>query len=254
MKRSLYLYLFLLAALFLPALSRSQTVDEIIAKNTEARGGIEKLRAIKSLRVTARFSQGTLRATYVQENKRNDKVREETIIQGLARVQAYDGKSGWQINPFGGRKDPELMSADDTKQLILDSDLEGFLIDYKEKGHKAELIGHDSMEGTDCYKIKVTLKDGDVLYYYLDADSYLEIKIETQSMVRGAVVYNDTMLGDYEQVAGVYFPFSIEAGETNGPSGKRIRLTVEKVDINPSLDDSRFSVPAPSAKPTAAAK
>jgi outer membrane lipoprotein-sorting protein len=93
-----------------------------------------------------------------------------------------------------------------------------------------------------------------VRYYYLDADSYLEIKIETQSTVRGAVVYSETMLGDYERVAGVYFPFSIETGETNSPSEERIRLTVEKVDINPSLDDSRFSVPAPAAKPTAAAK
>ncbi|HTP68915.1 MAG TPA: outer membrane lipoprotein-sorting protein [Dongiaceae bacterium] len=247
MKRCVYL---LLAVAFLsPSAVRSQTVDEIIAKNAQARGGIEKLRAIKSVRITARLSQGTFRATYVQENKRADKVREETIIQGMAQIQAYDGKSAWQINPFGGRKDPELMSADDTKQLILDSDLEGFLIDYKEKGHKAELVGHDSVEGTDCYKIKLTLKDGDVRYYYLDADSYLEIKIETQSTVRGAVVYTDTMLGDYEQVDGVFFPFSVEAGESNSPSDQHIRLSIEKVEINPNLDDTRFSVPA---KPAAA--
>lgn len=247
-------FLLLTAAFLFPSAVRSQTVDEIIAKNAQARGGIEKLRAIKSVRITARLSQGSFRATYVQENKRGDKVREETIIQGMAQIQAYDGKSAWQINPFGGRKDPELMSADDTKQLILDSDLEGFLIDYKDKGHRAELVGHDSVEGTDCYKIKVTLKDGDVRYYYLDADSYLEIKIETQSTVRGAVVYTDTMLGDYEQVDGVYFPFSIEAGETNSPSDQHIRLTVEKIEINANLDDSRFSVPAAPAKPAAAAK
>ena len=252
MKRRLYL--FLVAVFLLPTASWSQTVDEIIAKNAQARGGIEKLRAIKSVRITARLSQGAFRATYVQENKRGDKVREETIIQGMAQVQAYDGHSAWQINPFGGRRDPELMSADDTKQLILDSDLEGFLVNYKEKGHKAELVGHDSVEGTDCYKIKVTLKDGDVRYYYLDSDSYLEIKIETQSTVRGAVVYTDTMLGDYEQVDGVYFPFSIEAGETNSPSDQHIRLTVEKIAINPNLDDNRFSVPTAPAKPAAAAK
>ena len=252
MKR--YFYVLLTAALFLPAALRSQTVDEIIAKNAQGRGGVEKLHAIKSLRITARASQGNFRATYVQENKRGDKVREETIIQGMAQVQAYDGKSAWQINPFGGRKDPELMSADDTKQLILDSDLEGLLVNYREKGHQAELIGHDSVEGTDCYKIKLTLKDGDVRYYYLDADSYLEIKIETQSNIRGAIQYTDTMLGDYEQVDGVYFPFSIESGETNGPSDQRIRLAIDNIEINPSLDDTRFSVPAAPAKPAAAAK
>ena len=252
MKRCIYFLFF--AASMLPASLRSQTVDEIIAKNAQARGGAEKLHAIKTLRITARLSQGSFRATYVQENKRGDKVREETVIQGMAQVQAYDGKGAWQINPFGGRKDPELMSSDDTKQLILDSDLEGFLIDYQEKGHKAELIGHDSVEGTDCYKVKLTLKDGDVRYYYLDADSYLEIKIETQSTVRGAVQYTDTMLGDYEQVDGVYFPFSVEAGETNGASDQRLRLTIEKIEINPSIDDTRFSLPVAGARPTAPTK
>lgn len=248
MKRLLYLVF--TAALFVPFAAQSQTVDEIIAKNAQARGGIEKLHAIKTLRMTARLSEGSFRATFVQENKRSDKVREETLIQGMAQIQAYDGKTAWQINPFGGRRDPELLSADDAKPLILDSDLEGLLIDYKEKGHKAELIGHDSVEGTDCFKIKLTLKNGDVRYYYLDADSYLEIKIETQTTVRGAVQFSDTWLGDYELVDGVYFPFSIEVGETG--SDDRLRLTVEKIEINAPLDDSLFSLPAP--KPAAAAK
>jgi outer membrane lipoprotein-sorting protein len=250
-----FLYVLLIATFFFSASASSQSVDEIIAKNAQARGGMEKLRAIKSLKITARLSQGSFRATYVQENKRSDKVREETIIQGMAQIQAYDGKTGWQINPFGGRRDPELMSADDTKPLIIDSDLEGLLIDYKEKGHKAELIGHDSVEGTDCFKIKLTLKDGDVRYYYLDADSYLEIKIETQTTVRGAVQFSDTMLGDYEQVDGVYFPFSIEVGETGGTE-QRLRLTVEKIEINPPLEDMLFSLPAAKAdaKPATASK
>lgn len=238
----------------LPMGLQAQTVDEIIAKNVQARGGLEKLRAIKTMRVTAKFSQDRLRATYVQENKRDDKVREEVILQGMAQVQAYDGQSAWQINPFGGRKDPEMMSQDDSKALILDSDLEGPLVDYKKKGHTAELIGHDSVEGTDCYKIKLTLKNGDVRYYYLDADSYLEIKFETQSNVRGAVQYNDTLLGDYEQVDGVYFPFSLETAETGTENWAR--FTVEKMEPNVPIDDSRFALPVTKtdAKPAAAAK
>lgn len=234
-------YLALACALLLPVASLSQNLDEIIARNAQARGGIEKLRAMKSLRLTARLSQGSFRATFMQENKRSDKVREETIIQGMAQVQAYDGKSAWQINPFGGRRDPELMSRDDTRALILDADPDGLLIDYKEKGHKAELVGRDPVEGTECYKIKLTLKDGDVRYYYLDADSYLEIKIETQSTVRGAVQFTDTMLGDYEQVDGIYFPFSVEQVETG--TDQWLRLTVEKIEVNPPLDDSVFSLP-----------
>ena len=252
MKRCFWIVL--TAVLLLPLAGNAQTVDEIIAKNVQARGGLDKLHAIKSVRMTAQLSQGPFRASFVLLGKREDKVREETIIQGLAQVQAYDGHTGWQINPFMGRKDPELMSQDDTKPLILDADFEGPLVDYKEKGHKAELIGRDPVEGTDCYKIKLSLKDGDIRYYYLDANSFLEIKVETQTTVRGAVHYSDTMLGDYEQVDGVYFPFSIETGETG--SDQLTRVTIDRIEPNVPLDDSQFSFPASKsgAKPPSAAK
>lgn len=248
------LWIALTTILLLPAGLGAQTVDEVIAKSVQARGGLEKLRAIKTVRMTARLAQGSFRATYVQENKRENKVREEMIIQGMAQVQAYDGKTAWQIDPFEGRKDPELMSQDDSKPLLLDADLEGQLVDYQQKGYKAELVGHDSVEGTDCYKIKLTLKNGDVRYYYLDADSYLTIKYETQTRVRGAVKYEDTMLGDYEQVDGVYFPFAIETGETG--SEQRTRFTVEKIESNVPLDDTQFSLPTSKmdAKSVSAAK
>lgn len=244
----------LAAVLFSALVARAQTVDEIIAKNAQARGGLEKLRSIKTLRMTARFSEDNFRAVYIQENKRDEKVREELVLQGMTQIQAYDGGStaAWQINPFGGRKDPELMSQDDTKALRLDAEPEGLLVDYKQKGHQAELIGHDSVEGTDCYKIKLTLKDGDIRNYYLDADSFLEIKIETQMKVRGAVQYHETMLGDYEQVDGIYFPFSIQTVETGTDDWQR--LAVEKIEVNVSLDDSLFSLPKAPAKPAAASK
>jgi outer membrane lipoprotein-sorting protein len=241
-----FLFMALITVALLPVREQAQSLDEVIAKNIQARGGLENFRAIKTLRVTARFLQGGFRATYVQENKREDKIREELILQGMAQVQAYDGHTGWEIDPFRGRKDANLMSQDDLRALILDADLEGPLVDYKQKGHTAELIGHDSVEGTDCYKIKLTMKNGDVRYYYLDVDSYLEIKFQTQLKVRGAVQYNDTMLGDYEQVEGVYFPFSVETTETG--SDNWARFTVEKIEVNVPLEDTRFSLPAPKAE------
>ena len=97
------------AIAFFSHAASAQNVDEVIAKNIQAHGGVDKLKAVRSIRTTAKFSQGSLRAEFRQENKRADKVREEFIIQGLAQVQAYDGKTGWQISPFGGRKDPELL-------------------------------------------------------------------------------------------------------------------------------------------------
>ncbi|HKN75773.1 MAG TPA: outer membrane lipoprotein-sorting protein [Candidatus Acidoferrum sp.] len=221
---------------------RAQTVDEVIAKNIQARGGLEKLKSVHSLRATSKLTQGSFRAEFRQENKRADKVREEFIIQGLAQVQAYDGKTGWQISPFGGRKDPELLSQDDLKSLAVDADMDGPLIEYKEKGHKAELVGHDSMEGTDCYKIKLSMKNGDVRYYYLDADSFLQLKIEIQTTIRGALQESELYYGDYEQVNGIFYPFTIEQAQKG--SSSRAQISVEKIEQNIPLEDAIFSMPA----------
>lgn len=242
------------AIVFLPVAVNAQTVDEIIAKNVQAHGGIDKMKGVQTIRITGKLDVGSIRAGFLQENKRPDKVREEQIIQGLAASQAYDGKIGWQVNPFGGRRDPELMSQDDLKGLTIDADIDGPLVDYKEKGHKAELVGHDSVEGTDCYKIKLSLKNGDVRYYFLDTDSFLELKIETQSSIRGTIQYAETYFGDYEEVKGLYYSFAFETG-AKGDSN-RVKFAVDKVEINVPLEDSLFTMPIvkPEAKPAGGAQ
>jgi len=196
---------------------------------------------VETRRLTGKLNVGSFRVTIVQENKRPDKVREEGTIQGMTQFQAYDGKTGWQVNPFGGRKDPELLSADDLKGLQVDADIDGPLVDYQKKGHKAELVGHDSVEGTDCYKIKLTLKNGDIRTYYLDADSFLELKLETQTSIRGSIQESETYYGDYEKVDGMYFPFSVEIGQKGDPN--RQVMTVEKIEQNPPIADGRFTMP-----------
>jgi hypothetical protein len=230
------------ACLLLPYSMHAQTVDEVIAKNIQAHGGMEKLKSVKTIRTTGKFTQGSFRAGFLEENKRPGKVREEALIQGLVQIQAYDGKTGWQVSPFGGRKDAELLSQDDLKSLVVDADIDGPLVDYKEKGHKAELVGHDSVEGTDCYKVKLTLKNGDLRYYFLDADSFLEIKMENQSNIRGAVQFTENFYGDYEQVDGLFIAFAYENGEKGNPV--HTKYTVEKVEVNVPLDDALFAMPA----------
>jgi outer membrane lipoprotein-sorting protein len=225
----------------------AQTVDEVIAKNIQAHGGMDKLKSVNTIRVSGKLDIGGFSARFVQENKRPDKVREQAILQGMAQVQAYDGNSGWQVSPFEGRRDPELLSQDDSKGLQVAADIDGPLVDYKDKGHKAELVGHDSVEGTDCYKIKLTLKNGDIRYYYLDTDSLLELKLETQTSIRGTIREGEVYYGDYESVNGVYYPFAVEAGQKGDTN--RVKYTVEKVEQNIPLDDSLFSVPSMKAAP-----
>ena len=239
------------AMALLPAASGAQTVDETIAKYLQAQGGLAKLQAVETRRQSAKFTAGSFKADVVQVNKRPDKVREEFILQGMAQVRAYDGKIGWQVNPFGGRKEPDLLSEDDMKDLVVDADMDGPLVNYKEKGHQAELMGHDSVEGTDCYKIKLTLKNGDIRTYYLDTDSYMELKVETKTFIRGAPQESETYYGDYEQVGGIYFPFAIESGQKGDPD--RVRYTVEKVELNVPVEDTIFAKPAaPTTRPPGA--
>jgi outer membrane lipoprotein-sorting protein len=224
-------------------ITRAQTVDEIIAKNIQARGGLEKIKNLQSLRVSGKLAVGNFRAAFVEENKRPFKVREEQIIQGMVGIDAYDGKLAWHVVPWEGRKEADLLSADDRKGLVEDADIEGQLVDYKNKDHRAEYMGHDSVEGTDCYKIKLSLATGDVRYYFIDCDTFLELKEENELNIRGTVRYTETFYGDYEKVDGVYFPYAIETG--NKGDSEHVKLTIEKIAVNPPLPDSRFAMPAP---------
>jgi hypothetical protein len=237
-----YFLRLLLALATFALLMQAQTVDEIIAKNIQARGGLDKIKSLQSLRVSGRLSIGGFRAAFVQENKRPFKVREEQILQGMVGIDAYDGKIAWHIVPWEGRKDPDLISADDSKALIEDADIEGQLVDYKNKDHRAEYMGHDSVEGTDCYKIKLTLASGDVRYYFIDTDTFLELKIENELNVRGTVRYTETYFGDYEKVDGIYFPFALESGSKGDT--ERVKYTIDKIAVNTPLPDSRFAMPA----------
>jgi hypothetical protein len=112
-----------------------------------------------------------------------------------------------------------------------------------------EYLGHDSVDGDDVFRLKVTLKNGDILYYYLDPDSFLEIRTEKQQFIRGAMRETVTDLGSYKQVAGVYYPFSIETGPKGDPSSKA-KITFQKMEANVPIDDSEFKMPSAPAVPS----
>ena len=104
----------------------AQTVDEIIAKNIQARGGADKLKSVQSVKSTATMAMGPgMEAPGVLIQKRDNLARLEFTIQGLTAVQAYDGKNAWQVMPFMGKKDPELMSADEAKEMEETADMDG---------------------------------------------------------------------------------------------------------------------------------
>jgi len=230
-------FLFLAAA----ASAHAQTAEELVAKNIQAKGGLEKIKAIQTLRMKGRLQQGGFTAQVGQEAKRPGMLRSTFTVQGMTAIQSYDGQTGWQISPFQGRKDPELLGEDDLRDLVEDADMDGPLVEYKEKGNTVEYLGHDTVDGDDVYRLKCTLKNGDVVNYYLDPDSFLEIRTERQQFIRGALRERQSDLGSYKPVAGVMYPYSIETGPKNNPD--RVRITIESIEANVAIDDTAFKMP-----------
>src|SRR5213080_1243488 len=227
---------------------KAPTLDELVAKNIEAKGGAEALRGLQSLKLTGKLivNEGQLQLAYTETKKRPDEVRAEFAIQGMTAVQAYDGKEGWKISPFQGRKDPEKLSGDDVKPLMEDAEIDGPLVDWKAKESTLEYLGREDVDGTLAYKIKVVRKNGDVNFVDLDPDHFLEIRILTHRVRHGAQEETETDVGDYEKIGGVFIPFSIESGRKGDPDKQKV--VIEKAEANVPVDDAIFHFPTTASK------
>src|SRR5213078_2638701 len=224
------------------AMAAAQTADDIVAHYVKAVGGMDKIQTVKSLRRSGKFiGGGGFEAVILQENKRDASVREEFSLQGMTGINAYDGKTGWKVEPWAGKKDPEALGEEEMKSIVEDADFDGPLVDYKRKGNKVEFVGMDKFEGTDTYKLKVTKPNGDLYFYYLDSDFYMPIKVDTKRVVRGEEREYETALGDYKLVNGWYLPFAVEVN-TKGHQDKS-KYVYDKIEANVTLDDSRFVMP-----------
>ena len=242
-----------LAAALLFAMTASAadlTVDEILAKNAEARGGLDKLKAVNSLRLNGKMAMMGIEAPITMMQSRPSMMRMEFTFQGMTGVQAYDGTSGWMVMPFMGKKDPEAMTGDMLKDVKEQADIDGPFIDYAAKGHKVELLGKADIEGTPAYKVKLVTKDGSESIVYFDAETFLQVKIDSKRKMQGQEIESETTLGNYQEVEGLLIPFSMEMKPKGGQGGQTI--TIEKVEINPTIDVATYKMPA--AKPAAEVK
>jgi hypothetical protein len=230
---------------FAAPVALSYTAAELAEKNVQARGGIDKLHRIESLRLTGKMlvNGDAIKLGVVTIIKRPQSIRYEAELQGLTQVQAYDGTQAWQINPFQGRKDPEKLSADDAKGLGEDAaDFTGVLVDYKAKGYKLDYLGTEDVDGTETYKLRVTRPNGDITYVYLDPDYFLEIRTVNRRIEHGVPNETVTDYGDYETVGGAYFPFAQSSGAKG--SSDRQKLQYDKAEANARADQAEFRFPS----------
>ena len=232
------------SAFIVSASAQAMSADELVAKNVAARGGMEGIGAIKSLRLQGKMHIAGFGVDIdaSQSYKRPGAYRFEGTLQGMTMVQSYDGKEAWRIFPFQGRKDPERTSADDAKQLAEQADFEGAWVNAAAKGNKLEYVGSEDVDGTEAHKLTVKLANGDVQYVWFDPDAFLVIRTLKQRTVRGVERREESDYSDYEKVNGTYVAFATSSGGVGDT--QKSTFTVEKAEANVALEDSWFAFPA----------
>ena len=216
------------------------SADALIQKNVAARGGAAKWRQVSTLEIQGNMDAGKgVQLPYTMELKRGRKVRVEIAFQGKKAVQMYDGKQGWKVRPFLGHTDAEPFTADEEKKASLDSDIDGPLVDYAAKGTRAEVEGKDLVEGHPAYRLKLTMKDGQVRHVWLDDETYLECKLDGTRRLDGKEKKVETLLRDYRMVDGIKLPYLYETAVDGVKQTGTI--VVSSVRVNPALDDTLFA-------------
>ncbi|HLG35516.1 MAG TPA: outer membrane lipoprotein-sorting protein [Bacteroidia bacterium] len=230
-------FLFLLAT----GIASAQTVDEVISKHIAAMGGKEKLAALQTAKITSSLDMQGMKLPIIVTVVNNKSVRSELTFQGMTQVSAMTGGSGWYISPFQGKTEPEKMNEEMLRESKEQTDLSGPLFNYKEKGNAVELTGKEEMEGTDVFKLKVTLKSGNVVYQYLDATSYLMLKETKKQKFEDKEIESETLYSNYKMVDGINYAYAIEIRQVGESSGQT--MTVENVELNLKVDESIFAMP-----------
>jgi hypothetical protein len=271
-----------------PRSSQSQlSAAEIVSKNVSARGGLQAWRAVQTLSFTGKLGAGgNQRATlavpapvpsgpvtgrkayqlpvpprpvdevqlpFVMDLERSRKMRIELKFNGQTAIQVYDGANGWKFRPFLNRRVVEPYTPEELKSASLQADLDGHLVDYAAKGTQVQLVGTEMVEGRDAYKLKLTMKSGESMHVWIDAQTFLEVKIEGQPRrLDGTYHAVEIYYRDYQPVDGLQIPRVLETKVLPVPkttTGLRDtpvpveKIVIEKVVVNPKLDESLFSKP-----------
>lgn len=246
-KRLGFAALLLGAAAVVPA----QTVDEIVVRNVAARGGAAAWRAVQSLRSTGSMDVGRgMRVPFRLEQKRPRRMRLEFDFAGATVVQTYDGSSGWTLAPHLGRSEAEPLTPEELAAAAGQAELDGPLLDYAAKGHRIELLGRESLDGREAYKLRLTLKGGAVRTLYVDAQTGLETQVELTQTLRGQPKLLRTRFGDYRTVDGLRLPHLLESRLEGAPYSHKLLVT--SVEVNPPIAETRFGRPEASAAPKSA--
>jgi outer membrane lipoprotein-sorting protein len=237
----------LVAVLLTSAFSGAAELEDVLTMNYEARGGLDKLKSIQSIRMHGKtLAMGQIEAPMMIEMKRPNRVRMEFTLHGMSGIQAFDGETAWMIMPFLGSTEPQEIPEAQAGSFRHQADFDGLLVDWKAKGHTVELLGTEDLEGTETYELRVTMPDGKETLVYLDSEHGIELMNVSRQVIpgQGTELEVVTTMSDYKEVGGVMMAHSVESR-----AGGQVMavMTIDSIEINPDIADDRFTMPAPAA-------
>lgn len=215
------------------------TIEEVVANNLTARGGITNIRNFGSAKATGTMSTPGGDMAFTRMMKGSKMFRMELTVQGMNITQAFDGSVAWGITPMSGNK-PQKSSPEESKEILKEADWEGEFIDTETKGYQLQLAGSEDLDGSTVYKVKITSRDGDVEYVYIDAITWLAVRKDQSSNMGGTPVEVQIYFSDYREFKGVQVPMITEVkyqGQT------AMTMTIANIDTTTNLPDSLFNFP-----------
>jgi outer membrane lipoprotein-sorting protein len=244
-------FLLILVVALLGTTLWAQSADEIVSKYLAARGGIDKIRAVKSERVIGTITFGSeTNGPFVVERKRPLKMHMEISFGEQKFIRVYDGKSaGWTYNPFVPSPSVESMPESELRNILDEADFDGPFVDYKSKGNRLEFVDKEEVLGKTAYKIKLTSKIGEISHFYFDASTGLLLKWEGDRNIAGKNVPWESFFHDFREVDGLKYPFLIESDAPGTDQTQKI--SADKIEVNVAIPDSRFEKPTPPPVPAA---
>jgi hypothetical protein len=248
--RQLIVPILLAAAVPGGAAVADDSADALIKAHVDARGGAAAIAAVQSLERHGHLviPGMSLHLDLAEWQSRGGRFRQDMTMQGLTATDATDGRDGWAVSPFEGRKDPSRLSEDEIKDLRLKADFEFPFVDYRAKGHRVSRGPQQDVDGTPADTLAVHLADGNEATYWIDPDTHMVIRALIRETIRGAEDVTEIDYGEYQQVAGVWMPMTEEIGAKGSDPARRQKLVFDRAEANTSLPATLYTYPvAPTA-------
>ena len=222
------------------------TADEVIDKHFEATGGKVNWAKVYSVKYSGYYEMGPGMKAPISSfvcTKPFKGIYSDFSWQGMKSMTALKDAAGWSYNPFGGKRESDPLNPDQIHSINLESDPQGMLFNYKDKGYSVDYLGLDDVDGVEVHKLRLSTKDGDLVYFYLDATSYYILKTTKKIKLKEKEELQSTAYSDFRKTSlGLIVAFSQQGldengNESGGPS------VYEKVEFNIAPDAALFEKP-----------